>query len=61
VFDQQAVQFGQGLHRYAWWTQGERRASGGVQHPTSDRNDDTVTDLHVDEFAGGTAFAVQAA
>lgn len=58
VFDQNAVQLGESPHRHAWWTQGEGRAGGRVQHPASDRNDDTVADLYVDEFAGGAAFAV---
>jgi hypothetical protein len=60
VFDQQAVQFGECLHRCSWRPQVQRRADGRVQHPASDRNDDTVTNFHVDEFAGGAALAVDA-
>jgi len=61
VFDQQAVQLGEGLHRYAWRTQSQGRADGRIQHPASDRDDDTVTDLYVDEFAGSAALAIHAA
>ena len=61
VYDQQAVQFGERLHRCAWRTQSQGRADGSVQHPASDRNDDTVTDLYVDELAGGAALAIHAA
>ena len=61
VFDQQAVQFGQSLHRCARWAKGQCRADGSVQHPTGDRHDDTVTGLHVDKFAGGAALAIQPA
>ena len=61
VYDQQAVQFGESLHRYARRTQGQDRADSSVQHPASDRDDDTVTDLYVDEFAGGAALAIHAA
>ena len=61
VFDQQAVQIGKSRHRRAWWTQGEGRADGRVQHPPSDRDDDAVADLYVDEFTGGAALAIQAA
>ena len=61
VFDQQPVQLGESRHRRTWWTQGEGRADGRVQHPTSDRNDDAVADLYVNEFAGGAALAIHAA
>jgi hypothetical protein len=61
VFDQQAVQIGESRHRHAWWTQGQGRADGRVQHPASDRDDDAMTDLYVDEFAGGAALAIHAA
>lgn len=60
VLGQQAVQFGQRLHRCARWTEGQGSAGGGVQHPACDRDDDTVADLYVDEFAGGPALAVDA-
>ena len=61
VFAQQAVQLGESRHRRTWWTQGEGRADGRVQHPTSDRDDDAVAYLYVDEFTGGAALAVHAA
>ena len=55
------MQFGESLHRCAWWTQGQGRADGRVQHPASDCDNDTVTDLYVDEFAIGAALAIHAA
>jgi hypothetical protein len=58
VFNQQAVKFGEGRLRHAWWTLGEGRAGSRVQHPASDRDDDAVTDLYVHEFTGGAALAV---
>ena len=61
VFDQQAVQLGESRHRCARWTQGQGRADGRVQHPASDRDDDAVADLYVDEFTGGAALAIHAA
>jgi hypothetical protein len=61
VIDQHTVQFGERRYRRAWWTQGEGRAHGRVQHPASDRDDDTVTDLYVDKFAGGAALAIDTA
>ena len=61
MFNQQAVQFGQGLHRGAWGAKGQCGTDGGVQHPTSDRNDDAMADLYVDKFASGTALGIQAA
>jgi len=61
VFDQQAVQIRQRLHRSAWRTQGQGSADRCVQHPASDRNDNAVADLYMDEFTGGTALAVHAA
>lgn len=61
MFDQQAVQLGESRYRRARGTQGEDRADGRVQHPASDRDDDTVTDLYVDEFAGGATLAIHPA
>jgi hypothetical protein len=61
VFAQQAVQFGKSRHRRTWWTQGQSRADGRVQHPACNRDDDTVTDLYVHEFAVGAALAIHAA
>jgi hypothetical protein len=58
VFDQNSVQLGESPHRHAWWTHGEGRADGRAQHPASDRNDDTVADLYVDELAGGATLAI---
>ena len=61
VLEQQAMQIRERLHRCAWRPQGQGRADGRVQHPASDRNDDAVADLYVDEFTGGAALAIQAA
>ena len=61
VFDQQAVQLGESRRRRTWWTQGQGRADGRVQHPASDRDDDTVTDLYVYELAIGAPLAIHAA
>jgi hypothetical protein len=58
VFDEQAVQLGESHHRRAWRTQSEGSTGGLVQHPASDRNDDTLADLYVYEFASGTALGV---
>jgi hypothetical protein len=61
VLDQQAVQFGESVHRCAWRPQSQGRANGRVQHPAGDCDDDTVANLYVYEFAGGAAFAIHAA
>ncbi len=61
VFDQQAVKFGESRYRHAWWTHGEGRADSRVQHPASDRDDDAVADLNVDELTGGATLAIHAA
>jgi hypothetical protein len=58
VFDQQAVKFGESRHRRAWWTLGEGRADSRVQHPASDRDDDTVAGLYMYEFTGGATLAI---
>src|SRR5574340_148807 len=61
VFDQQAVQFGESRRRRTWWPQGQSRADGRVQHPASDRDDDTGTDRYMYELTAGAALAIHAA
>lgn len=61
MFEQHAVQFGKGLHRCTWWTQGQGRADTSVQHPASDSDDDSFTDLYMQELTRGAALAIHSA
>lgn len=61
MFDEQAMQLGEGCHRRAWRTQSEGSAGRLVQHPSSDSDDDAMAHLHVYELATGAALAIHAA